>query len=156
MFSQVLLATRFYYLFSHYSQNKDPYLKTEPWNDPLADLSQGMANSQMEPWNNLWADLSQGMANSQMEPWNNLWADLSQGMANSQMEPWNNLWADLSQGMANSQMEPWNNLWADLSQGMANSQLNRTLKKRLHQNFTDWIGGGKYIRKLGEKLLGSK
>ena len=60
----------------------------------------------MEPWNNLWADLSQGMANSQMEPWNNLWADLSQGMAYLQMEPWNNLWADLSQGMANSQMEP--------------------------------------------------
>ena len=62
----------------------------------------------MKPWNNLWADLSQGMANSQMEPWNNLWADLSQGMANSQIEPWNNLWADLSQGMANSQIEPWN------------------------------------------------
>ena len=34
-------------------------------------------------YRNLWADLSQGMANSQMEPWNNLWADLSQGMANS-------------------------------------------------------------------------
>ena len=40
-----------------------------------------------ETLNNLWADLSQGMANSQMEPWNSLWADLSQGMANSQMEP---------------------------------------------------------------------
>ena len=64
----------------------------------------------MEPWNNLWADLSQGMANSQIEPWNNLWTDLSQGMGISQIEPWNNLWADLSQGMANSQMEPFKNL----------------------------------------------
>ena len=95
----------------------------EPWNNLWADLSQGMANSQMEPWNNLWVDLSQGMANSQMEPWNNLWADLSQDMANPQMEPRNTLWADLSQDMANPQMEPRNNLWADLSQGMANSQM---------------------------------
>ena len=45
---------------------------TFKWIQYRADLSQGMANSQMEPWNNLWADLSQGMANSQIEPWNNL------------------------------------------------------------------------------------
>ena len=51
----------------------------------------------IELWNNLRADLTQGIANSQMEPWNNLRADLSQDKANSQMEPWNNLWADLSQ-----------------------------------------------------------
>ena len=40
---------------------------------------------------NLWADLSQGMANSQIEPWNTLWADLSQGIANSKIVPGTNL-----------------------------------------------------------------